>query len=225
MEHRGVRCVDFVFAVHAAGGQHADGRLLDLLHGADLHRTRLRTKEDGLIIRDIERVAAVAGGVVFCNVQAREIVVGKLDFRPFKDLEAHGDKDLLCFVQCFVHRVAVAKLYGLAGYGDVNGFGGKSGLQRFFLERKACLFQLFFNGGTYIVGRLAHDGALFCGELSHHFQNTGQLSLFPEKTHTQRIKLRSVTGVVQRIQRFLPDLFELLFHKRRSPFSSNYIIA
>lgn len=61
MEHRGVRGVGLVLAEHAAGGQHADGRLL-LLHDADLHGAGLRAQKDFLVVRHIERVAAVAGG-------------------------------------------------------------------------------------------------------------------------------------------------------------------
>ena len=40
-------------------------------------------------------------------------------------------------------------------------------------------------------------------------------------TAWQRVQLARVLDILQRAQRFLPDFFQLFFHKRRSPFRDN----
>ena len=122
MEHRGVRGVGLILAEHAAGGQHADGRLL-LLHDADLHGAGLRAQQDGIVVVKIEGVGAVAGGMALFDVQLREVVGGLLDLRAVDDLIAHADEDLLDLLQHAVHRVLVAHFHGLAGNGDIHGLG------------------------------------------------------------------------------------------------------
>lgn len=118
-----MRRVDLVFAVNPAGGKNADGGLFDLVHRADLHGARLRAKKDLLVVRDVERVAAVSRGMVLGNVQTGEVIVGKLDFGAVEHAEAHGNKEVLRFVERLVHRVPVAKLDGVSGNGHVDGFG------------------------------------------------------------------------------------------------------
>ena len=46
---------------------------------------------------DVERVHVVARGMVLGNVERLEIVVGRLDFRPFDHAEADGKKNALEF--------------------------------------------------------------------------------------------------------------------------------
>ena len=98
--------------------------------------------------------------MIFRNVQLREVIIGKLDLRAVKNFEAHGDEQVLRLVQRDVHRVAVAKLHGLAGNGHIDGLGLELLLERLRLEGGFCLLKLFLDGGADVVGHLAHDGAL-----------------------------------------------------------------
>ena len=123
MEHRRVRRVDFVLAVNPAGGKNADGRCFHFVHRADLHGACLRAKKDLLVVRDIERVAAVSRGMVLCDVQTGEVIVGKLYLGAVEYAEAHGNEEILRLVERLVHRVPVAQLHGRAGNGHVDGFG------------------------------------------------------------------------------------------------------
>ena len=190
------------------------GWAADGLHGADLHRARLRAQEDFLVVRHVERVAAVAGRVVLGDVELGEVVVGKLDLRAVKDLEAHGDEDILGLVERLVHRVPVAQLHGRAGDGHVDGLGLEPGLERLLLELRADRLNLFLDGRADVVCDLTHDRALFRRQLAHHLQNARQLALLAEEPHAQRVQLTGVLDAVQRAERFLPDLFQLFFHKR-----------
>ena len=151
VEHGGVRRVDLVLAIHAAGGQNADGRLADGLHGADLHGAGLRAQKDFLVVRHIERVAAVAGGVVLGDIQLGEVIVGKLDLRAVEDLEAHGDKNILGLVERLVHRMPVTQLDRGSGDGHVDGLGLQSGLHGLFFQFGADGFDFFLNGGADVV--------------------------------------------------------------------------
>ena len=218
VEHRRVRCIDLVLAVHAARGKHTDGRLADGLHGADLHGAGLRAEEDLFIVCDVERVAAVTGRVIFRDVQLREVILGKLDLGAVEDLKAHRDEQILRLVERNVHRVAVAKLHGLAGDGDVDGLGLELLLERLCLEGGLCLIELLLDGGADVVCDLTHDGALLGGELAHRLEDGGQLALFAEKADAQGFQLAGIGDGVQRLERLLPDLFKLLFHKMKFSF-------
>ena len=152
--------------------------------------------------------------MVLGDVELGEVVVGKLDLRAVKDLEAHGDEDILGLVERLVHRVPVAQLHGRAGDGHVDGLGLEPGLERFLLELRADRLDLFLDGGADVVCDLTHDRALFRGQLAHHLQNARQLALLAEEPHAQRVQLTGVLDAVQSAERFLPDLFQLFFHKR-----------
>ena len=156
--------------------------------------------------------------MIFRNVQLREVIIGKLDLRAVKNFEAHGDEQVLRLVERDVHRVAVAELHGLAGNGHVDGLGLELLLERLRLECGFCLLKLFLDGGADVVGHLAHDGALLGRELAHRFQNGGQLTLFAKKTHAQRFQLVGIANGIERVERLLPDLLKLLFHKMKFSF-------
>ena len=159
--------------------------------------------------------------MVLRDIQLCEVIVGKLDLGAVENFEAHGDENVLGLVQRLVHRVAVAQLHGRAGDGHVDGLGLQLRLERLFLQLGADGLNLFLNGGADVVRGLTHDRALFRGQLAHHLEDAGQFALFAEKAHAQRVQLARVLDTLQRAQRFLPDFFQLFFHKRRSPFRDN----
>ena len=88
VEHRRVRLVA-VHAVDAARRDDADGRLL-LQHGADLHRRGVRAQEQAFAVPvrlEEEGVVCLARRMSDGEVEAREIVVVRLDIRPLGDPE------------------------------------------------------------------------------------------------------------------------------------------
>ena len=199
VEHRRVRRVDLVLAVDSAGGKDADGRLFDLVHCADLHGAGLRAQQDLFVFCNIERIAAVARGVVFRDIQAREVIVGKLDLGTVENAEAHRDEQVLRLVERLVHRVTVSELDGVAGDGDVDCFGFQLRFHRLCLEGGLRFFELFLNCRADIVCRLTHDGALFCRELAHRLENAGQLALLAQKADAQRVQLVGIRRLGERV--------------------------
>ena len=83
-------------------------------------------------------------------------------------------------------------------------------LHKRFVERGPALIQRRFYIGAQLVCKLAHDGALLCGELAHLTQYAGQLALFAKIFDTQRFeKLHIVTlayrldgGISQPLHKF-----------------------
>ena len=160
----------------------------------------------------IERVAAVAGGVVLCDIQLGEVIVGKLDLRAVENLEAHGDKNILGLVERLVHRMPVTQLDGGSGDGHVDGLGLQSGLHGLFFQLGADGFDFFLNGGADVVRVLTHDGALLCGQLAHRLQNAGQLALLAQKAHAQFVHGGGVGRLGNQRVRALPDVLQCFLH-------------
>ena len=150
--------------------------------------------------------------MIFRDVEAGEVVVGKLDLRTVQNLKAHGDEQLLRLVQRDVHRVAVTQPHGVAGDGHVHRLGAELCLQRLFLEAGARFFKLILDGGAHVVRDLTHHRALLRGELAHHLEHARQLALFAKEADAQRVQLIGALDRAESIERFLTDLFKLLFH-------------
>ena len=74
-----------VGAEHTAGHQDLDGRLLNV-HSADLAAGSLGTQQE--LLRQVEGVLHIAGGMVLRHIQAGEVVVIVLDLGAFINFKA-----------------------------------------------------------------------------------------------------------------------------------------
>ena len=157
MEHGGVGGIGLVLAEHTAGCQHTQGRLV-LLHEADLHGTGLGAQQDGVLIVEIEGVAAIPGGVSLFDVQPGEVVVRKLHFGTVHHGVAHAHEDILDLLQHHVHGMLVTQLHCVTGDGHVNGLGSQLCFQSPGTDGSLALFQLGFNFAADGVCHLTHDG-------------------------------------------------------------------
>ena len=95
VEHRRVAGVEGLVAVRAAGRDHEDRRL-HRLHGADLHRRRVRAQHHllGLAELDVERVLHRARRVPGQDVERLEVVPVVLDLGTLRDAVAHAHEDV-----------------------------------------------------------------------------------------------------------------------------------
>ena len=217
MEHGGVGGIHLVLAVHTAGGDHADGDAV-LLHSPDLHGRGLGPQEDLGILGEVKGVRPVAGGVGLRGVELGEVVAFQLDLRAVHDLKAHVKEHLLDLIQHGVHGVLVAQSRLLAGDGDVYGLGLQLGFQRRLLQNGGLRLDGLFHSGPDFVGHLAHDGALLSRETAHQLEDGGQLTLFAQVLHPQRVQFRRGLRAGDGFQSALADGFQLFFHhKRKTP--------
>ena len=166
VKHRGVGRVDLVLAVHAARRQDADRRA-GALHHAHLHRGGLTAEMDFLISGDIERVRPLADSVVFGDVQAVKIVIGKLDLRTVHNGKAHTDEDINDLIEHGVDDVLFAERDLFAGHRHVERFGAELCLLQFGGESALTAFDPAFQLAADLVRELADHGTLLGGELAH----------------------------------------------------------
>ena len=96
VEHRRVAGVERLVAVGAAGRDHEDRRL-HRLHGADLHRRRVRAQHHllGIAELDVERVLHRARRVAGHHVERLEVVPVVLDLGTLHHAVAHAHEDVL----------------------------------------------------------------------------------------------------------------------------------
>ena len=217
MEHGGVGGVHLVLAVHAAGGDHADGDAV-LLHSPDLHGRGLGPQEDLGILGEIEGIRPVTGGVGLRGIELGEVVAFQLDLRAVHDLKAHVKEHLLDLIQHGVHGVLVAKSHLLAGDGDIQRLSLQLGFQSGLFQNGGLGFNGLFHGGADLIGHLAHDGALLGGEATHLLEDGGQLALFAQVLDPQCVQFRRGLRAGDGFQSALADGFQLFFHhKRKTP--------
>ena len=124
-----------------AGDEHLDGRLLGI-HGADLAAGSLGAEQE--LVRQVEGILHIAGGVILRHVQAGEVVVIVLDLRGIGHSKAHAGEDIDDLVGDQRQRVQTTHRTGLGGQGDVHGLGGVAGSKLRFLHL----------GGSGIIVRL-----------------------------------------------------------------------
>ncbi len=126
MEDRGVRGVQLVRAVHAAGAHDVDGRLA-VQHGAGLHRRGVGAQHDtGLVALgafgalDEEGVLHLPGRVVRGEVQGVEVEPLRLDLGALGDLVPHGHEDVGDTLHERGERVPGAGRDAVVRQGDVH---------------------------------------------------------------------------------------------------------
>ena len=178
---------EWVASISAPRRHHADGGLLPL-HDVDLHGGSLGTQQDAAVLRKIESIRPLAGGVVRLLVKLVEVVLGQLDLAVLHDLKAHADKDLLKAVQHLIHRMLHTDLLLLAGDRHIDGLGGQLQLKSLLAQTLFLLFQRLLHGGADLVGQLSHGGALLRAQLAHLLQHGGELALLSEILHPQGVQ-------------------------------------
>ena len=100
----------------------------------------------------------------------------------------------------------------LGGHGNVQRLSLKLPVQCGGSQCCLLLFQRLLNGGTDLIGLLAHNGTLLRGERAHLLEQSGEFSLLAQKTHTQVFQLRGFFCIFQSGQRHFFNVFQLLFH-------------
>ena len=115
---------DRLVAIHAAGADDADGRLL-AFHRAHLDRTGVAPEHDVaghilIILLDEEGVLHVAGRMVGSKVQRAEHVPVVLDLGTIGDGEAQAGEDVDDLLAYNRDGVTCAQLCGESGTGDVD---------------------------------------------------------------------------------------------------------
>ena len=125
VEHRRVRGIGRVIAMHFSRTHHAHRRL-HLLHGANLHRRRVRAQQQTITLRlrfligDEQCVLRIARRMVRGEIQGFEVVVVGLNLRAFFDGVSEIAEDSDDFVHRLDDRVLGADGAAGAGEGDVD---------------------------------------------------------------------------------------------------------
>ena len=218
VEHGRVRRV-VVRAEHPARAEHLDGRFL-LLHQPDLPRARLRAQQE--IVRDIEGILHVAGGVIGGRIERREVVVVVLDLRPFKDLKPHAREHIDEHI--FDARDGVQRADGDAapGHGDVHRLARELFRELLFVHARLQLvkarLQFLFQG----VDLLPEGRALLGRDLTDALIQRRQPARPAQKTHSGIIQFLAVVKITDGILDFRQKLFEDIVHtslldKNKSP--------
>ena len=214
MEHRAVRGVNLIGAVHAARADDADGRPAGE-HGARLHGAGVRAQHDVLV--HVEGVLRVAGGVVLGQVHQLEVVVIQLHLRAFHHVKAHAGEALDQLVHHQRDGVLAAHLGQGARLGDVDGLGLEGGGALGGADAGLGLVHAVGEPLAHLVDLRAHFGAVLRGQLAHALEQRGQLALFAQHPHAQVFQGR---GAVQRLQLLLNPPFDALqrIHNRHDRF-------
>ena len=121
VEHRRVAGVERLVAVRAPGRDHEDRRLLRL-HGADLHRRRVRAQHHllGLAEVHVERVLHRARRVAGRDVERLEVVPVVLDLGALGDAVAQAHEDVLELALHLGDEVEVPARAAVAAEGEVE---------------------------------------------------------------------------------------------------------
>src|SRR5579864_208755 len=168
---RGLGCVA---AVAPAWRDDVDRRLLDPLHGADLHGRRVRAQQE--LGAEVEGVPVLARGMPGGDVEGLEVVPLGLDLRPELDLVAEALQHRLDLAPHLGQDVDVAAAQRRTGERDVDGLCLGDVRQPRRLELGAACGQAGLDGPLGLVGRLAQRGSLGGLQLADARQETADLA-------------------------------------------------
>ena len=148
----------------------------------------------------------------FLDVQAGEVIVGKLNFGAVNDLVAHADKHILDLLKHLIHRVLVAHLALSTGDGNINGFTCQLCLQYSSMDSGFAFFQPCLNRCTDGIGKLTHNRSFFRRKLAHLLQNGSEFTFLTQQLDPKVFqRCRSRSGI-QCCECLVLDLFQLFFH-------------
>ncbi len=111
-----------------------------------------------------------------------EIVKIVFDFRPVRHFETHSVKEFDHTLQGQGYRMQAAAFQSASGQGNVEGFGGKSGLQLGFVEGIAFGIKSRLKPVFAFIDMRTYGFALFRRHLPQSFQKSGQLAGFAKIT-------------------------------------------
>src|SRR5579859_5852069 len=147
-----------VAPVAAAGRDDVDGRLFDALHGANLHRRRVRPQQE--LRAEVERVPVLARGMADREVEGLEVVPLGLDLGALLDLVPEAFEHRLDLAAHAGEDVDVAPAQGRPREGDVDRLGlGDLGQAR-GLELLPAGGERRLDRALRVVGGLPEGGAL-----------------------------------------------------------------
>ena len=200
MEDGGMGGVHLVGPVDPSGTDHPDGGTA-LFHDPDLGRGGLAAQQQ--VLREVEGILHIPGGMVFRKVERLEAVVLRLHLRAVHHVEAHGLEDPHQLFEDQVEGMEAAGGHLFARQGDVDGFV----LQAFFLQGGADsggpLLHRRLQSGAQLVDQLAHGGPFLRRQGAHAPQQAGELAFFAHIAHAEVLQL--FRGVE------LPELMQGLF--------------
>ena len=214
-----MRRVGHVAAIHLAGRDDVDRRLL-VLHHVHLHTGGLRAQEHvGLAahrrrltrkIAYVERVLHRAGRMVLRGVQRLEVVVIGLNLGAVDNRVAQAEEDFRHFVGDRVDQMTRAHLLRAAGERDVDGACVDRGFHLGCCELLLARFKRLFHHVAHLVDRLADDGALFLRDLAHAAQVARKRARLAEHRHAHALERRRRVGFRDARKGLLTQLRELV---------------
>ncbi len=142
MKHGSVRRIGGIAPIHPARTDDAH-RWLHLLHRADLHRRRMRTKHN--IVGDVKRVLGIARGMAGGDIQCFEVVVRALDFGAVFDRVSHGHENIFDFLANYGERMPVPQPSSIARERDIQTVALESGVLLHVRKSRLQLFQRGFD--------------------------------------------------------------------------------
>ncbi len=181
MEHRRVGLVA-VAAVHLAGGNHAQRRLV-VAHVAHLHTGGMRAQQAA--IAEVEGVVHGARRVVRREVQRLEVVPVVFDFRAFGQLVTQAAEDLGDALQGARYRVQATALAMTARQGDIDAFSGQACVQRSVFQQRLALSQGRGHRITRDVDRLTRRLALVGRQGAKLLEVGGDAAALAQQRNTQ----------------------------------------
>ena len=186
-------------------------RWLLLFHNVYLNRRSLCPEQD--VIGNIERILCISCRMVWRQIQSFKVIIIVFHFRTICNRKAHAEEDFLDFVFHDGQRMQTADFLLLARQCDVQGFRLELLFQSSFCNGSLLLGDRRFNVRANGVCQLSHNRTFFCGEFSHLFQDGGQCSFFSKVLYPNRIQLLCIRTGLQGSFCFLPNGFQLFFHK------------
>ncbi len=196
-EHRRVREIELIAAIHAAGGNQANRRR-EFLHVPDLHARRVRAEqrcgradERSHGRREIERVLHVAGGMLRRHVERFEVVVVVLELRPVDDQEAEAREDRFDALAKNRQRMPMADSPNAAGQRDVDAACRGARRRRGLEARGEARVEIFLQ----LVDELTEARPVVGRHLSEALQQGGdEPALAREIAIADRPNIRLVRG-------------------------------
>ena len=140
------------------------------------------------------------------GVELVEVVLGQLHLGAVQHGEAHANEDVFQLIQGQVHGVLVPQLHLTAGDGHIQSLILQALFQSLGFQLSRGGLDGRLQGGTDLIGQLAHGGPLLGGQLAHHFQNGGELALFAQILDAQTVQFSGGLGLLKGGQRLRTDL-------------------
>ena len=139
--------------------------------------------------------------MILRHIQAGEVVVVILDFRSFKNIEAHAGKNVDHFILHQRQGMQSAQRQSLSGQGDIHLLPAVAGSQLKLVHLCAQGLVLFFHQYLKLIDDFAHSRPVFLCHGTQTLHQIGDGTLFAQKLLPEGCQL------------FLcVDLADLLFH-------------